>query len=110
AQRRTSWNRTRRTTRTEMTAAAKTTTGMITENGSRISVGRKCMNSLFSCTNAGHCASKDLMAGLSRNSWRAGRLVGWALVAAAFSLAQISHNLDSPSETAAALAKKAKKA
>lgn len=50
------------------------------------------------------------MAGIPRISWRAVRLAGWALAAAAFSLGQISHDLDSPSETAAALAKKAKKA
>jgi hypothetical protein len=49
------------------------------------------------------------MAGLSRNLARAGRLLGWALVAVAFSLAQVSHDLDSPSETAAALAKKQKR-
>ena len=50
------------------------------------------------------------MACVSRNFGRTGRLLGCALLAAAFSLSQISHSLDSPSETAAAFAKKAKKA
>ena len=49
------------------------------------------------------------MACVLRNLWRAGRLLGWALLAVGFGLSQISHDLDSPAETAAALAKKAKK-
>jgi general secretion pathway protein D len=50
------------------------------------------------------------MACVLRNPGRAGRLLGCALVAATLSVGQLSHDLDSPSETAAALAKKAKKA
>jgi general secretion pathway protein D len=68
------------------------------------------MNPLFSCTNVGDRTSTDLMACLLRDLSRAGRLLAWALAVAAFSFAQISHDLDSPAETAAALAKKAKKA
>jgi general secretion pathway protein D len=65
---------------------------------------------LFSCTDTGHRASKHSMACVSRNLWRVARLFAWALVTASFSLGQISHGLDSPSESAAALAKKARKA
>src|SRR5579883_1475606 len=98
-----------RTISTEITAAANTTAGMRTENGSRSSVRTRCINPLFSCTNVGDRTSTDLMACVLRNLWRAGRLLGWALLAVGFGLSQISHDLDSPAETAAALAKKAKK-